>query len=91
MAVYEGRKREDMSEKKAKKRKTDEMPDVRVGDVWRDNDPRCALRDLEVVKVTREKVTAKTDRGRMTTLKRARFRPTSTGYRLVKRDGKAVA
>lgn len=83
------------------------MPEVRVGQVWADNDPRCAGRTLRVDTVDDHKVlcTVLTNddhtqelvdnpskhpwmnrndrRGRTTRISLARFKPTSTGYRLI--------
>lgn len=70
-----------------------ETPDVRVGDVWADNDPRMAGtgRELRVKHVDAERVRCIEEcTGLRTNIARKRFRPTSSGYRLVERDGKAV-
>lgn len=67
-------------------------PDVRVGQVWEDMDKRGYGRHVKVIEVsgnvaTVEQVSARVgydDKpGRRTKIKVDRFRPTSTGYRLV--------
>lgn len=71
-----------------------ETPAVRVGQVWQDADPRAEGRRLRVVEVgathaavelvaPREPV-SNARPGRRTRIRLDRFRPTSTGYRLVK-------
>lgn len=87
-----------------------DMPDVRPGQLWADNDPRHAGRTLRVdevcyragKKVARCTILTNSDetqaeidkpttpwyrpadrRGRQTDISVRRFRPTSTGYRLV--------
>lgn len=67
------------------------MPDVRVGDVWRSSDPRDSAPWLTVVEVTEERVrVTKHENVQGRWIKRSRMRPTSTGYKLVERDGKQV-
>jgi hypothetical protein len=69
-----------------------ETPDVRVGDIWDDNDKRTPRR-LEVVSILRGIGPPSADRvrlrnvetGKETVVARARMRPTSTGYRLTER------
>lgn len=66
-------------------------PDVRVGQVWRDNDPRSAPRHVRVVEIDGTYATAVLVNGagrhwgreRRSRIRLDRFRPTSTGYRLV--------
>jgi hypothetical protein len=69
-----------------------EIPDVRVGQVWADNDKRSAGRHVKVVaiEVTLKQAVVRpcTPGGqltgaRVTRIRLARLRPTSTGYRLV--------
>lgn len=73
---------------------TQPTPDVRPGQIWADNDPRSAGRHLKVIEVdtthaTMELVTPRgvghhqAKPGRRTRSRLNRFRPTSTGYRLV--------
>lgn len=83
------------------------MADVRVGQVWADNDPRVAGRTLRVDAIEGGKATCtvltndddtqalidnplrapwanRSDRrGRETRISLSRFKPTSTGYRLI--------
>ncbi|MEY9876608.1 hypothetical protein ABH931_006118 [Streptacidiphilus sp. MAP12-33] len=67
-------------------------PTVRVGQIWQDNDPRSYGRKLRVLEVgdthalvelhqPRRDTNAK--RGRQTRIRLDRFKPTSTGYRLI--------
>lgn len=74
------------------------MSDVKVGQVWADNDWRSAGRTIEVEEVTAThaicKVLTKVDspaygppNGRRTRIRLDRFRPTSTGYRLMSDPG----
>jgi hypothetical protein len=66
------------------------LPDVRVGQVWLDNDKRTHRRSLRVVEVPsldvpnpgHVKVTVQDAIGRKYRIRLDRFRPTSTGYRL---------
>jgi hypothetical protein len=73
-------------------------PEVRVGSVWADNDPRSAGRTLRVDAIDGGKavctILTNTDsanvgwqqrdmRGKQTRISLTRFKPTSTGYRLV--------
>lgn len=67
------------------------LPDVQVGDVWEDCDYRANGRRVTVEIVTDIKVRCRKSVGGTTMIKRDRFKPTSTGYKLVERDGKAVA
>ncbi|MEU4772945.1 hypothetical protein [Micromonospora sp. NPDC023644] len=81
-----------------------DMPTVRPGQVWADNDPRGYGRQIRVIAIEPaqpakphhravparalvEQVTARThddgQPGRRTRIRLDRFRPTSTGYRLV--------
>ena len=74
------------------------LPDVRPGQVWADNDPRCEGRTVRVERITVLRDThvaictvltkatrATMDRtvGRQTVIAVRRFRPNSTGYRLI--------
>jgi hypothetical protein len=71
-------------------------PDVRVGQVWQDNDPRENGRYLRIIDVDASRATVRrvayneTDGiaadlpgVRATRIRLDRFRPTSAGYRLV--------
>lgn len=80
-----------------------EIPDVRPGQIWADNDWRSAGRTIRVLEIVGDKalcqvvtnsddVQQKVDhkspwvtdrRGKNTGISLRRFRPTSTGYRLV--------
>ena len=74
--------------------KTITVRDVRVGDVWADNDKRTAVkggpRTITITEVEDDFVTGRTNTNRTVEIQRSRMRPTSTGYRLIERDGKAV-
>lgn len=60
------------------------LPDVKVGQIWADNDIRSAGRRLTIVAVSKDRVIARpSGGGRTANIRRDRFRPTSTGYRLV--------
>lgn len=77
-----------------------ETPEVRPGSVWADNDPRSAGRTLRIERIEDGKAVCtvltnsdNTDlnspwqrdmRGKTTRISLSRFRPTSTGYRLVR-------
>jgi hypothetical protein len=70
-----------------------EVPDVQVGQVWADNDKRSAGRHVKVMAIEvlhRQAVvrpcspTGQLTGSRVTRIRLTRFRPTSTGYRLVK-------
>jgi hypothetical protein len=74
--------------------KNTEPPTVRVNSVWADNDKRCEGRRVRVVEIdaTHATVVPVDIRGvpdsraryaRRTRIRLDRFRPTSTGYRLV--------
>lgn len=68
-----------------------ETPDVRVGDVWADNDTRVRyVRRVRVVRVEQGPEARAhcvvVDGGRRVQILVSRFRPTSTGYRLVERE-----
>jgi hypothetical protein len=68
---------------------------IRVGQVWADNDPRCAGRTLRVVAIVRSyerKIQCEVLTGaggkplaksREVTIKADRFWPNATGYRLI--------
>lgn len=62
------------------------MPDVKVGQVWEDNDPRTYKRPLRVLSLddTHATVQSPSGMGRVTRIRLDRFKPTSTGYRLIK-------
>lgn len=72
---------EEMAESRARQG----LPDIRVGQVWKDNDKRSAGRRVRVVEVnfTHAVVQDPSGRGRRTEIRLDRFKPTSTGYRLV--------
>jgi len=59
---------------------------VRVGQVWRDNDPRMQYqRDLTVLSIKGKYATCRVGlRGKTTRVRLDRFKPTMTGYKLVK-------
>ena len=75
-----------------------ELPDVREGDVWADNDRRARENPprKRVVRVNDIYIAVRKVRpdgspfGTEALIQRRRFRPTATGYRLVERDGKPV-
>jgi hypothetical protein len=65
--------------------------DVKVGQVWADNDPRVPWRKIRVDEIVRgyamvtvvEDPTSPKCVGKQRRIRLDRFRPTSTGYRLV--------
>ena len=58
---------------------------VRPGQIWADNDKRSAGRQVEIVRIdTTHAVVLAAGTRRETRIRLDRFRPTSTGYRLVK-------
>jgi len=65
--------------------------DVKVNQVWADNDPRVPWRKIRVDKIVRgyamvtvvENPTQTNSVGKRRKIRLDRFRPTSTGYRLV--------
>jgi hypothetical protein len=67
--------------------------EVRVGQVWADNDPRSAGRTLRVFFVTSTHAgcqvlsvarnVSERQVGKTTTISLSRFKPNSTGYRLI--------
>jgi hypothetical protein len=65
-------------------------PVVRVGQVWEDNDKRTRGRTLRVVRVEGRRVVCDVflygGFSRQTNISIERFRPTSTGYRLLHED-----
>lgn len=69
-----------------------ETPTVRVGQVWADCDRRCTGRTVTVLRLTTKRhqgravpaAEVRDSRGNTTVIRVDRFRPTSTGYRLVK-------
>jgi hypothetical protein len=93
--------------------KKTEAPDIRCGQVWADNDPRCEGRTIRVDSIDGAKAVCtvltnsdatqrhldaydrpgrsrypsgpilKDTRGKVRRISLSRFRPTSTGYRLV--------
>ena len=66
------------------------LPDVRVGDVWTDNDPRATRpRTITITEVDGAFVRGVT-KERSVRIARERMRPTATGYRLIERGGQAV-
>ncbi|WP_030506393.1 DUF6354 family protein [Microbispora rosea] len=71
------------------------MPDVKPGQIWQDCDKRSSGRKVRVIAVgethatVEQVVTGRTTRQpRQSRIRLDRFRPTSTGYRLVS-DGEA--
>jgi hypothetical protein len=68
--------------------KNTEPPTVRVNSVWADNDKRCEGRRVRVVEIDATHATVvpvdiRARYARRTRIRLDRFRPTSTGYRLV--------
>lgn len=63
------------------------MTEVRVGQVWADNDPRSEGRKVRIIHVDGTHATVgpadPKARGRATRIRLDRFKPTSTGYRLI--------
>lgn len=61
-----------------------EQSEVKVGQVWVDNDSRSKGRRVRVLEVdaTHATVQSPSGQGRKTRIRLDRFRPTSTGYRL---------
>lgn len=59
-------------------------PEVRVGQIWADNDKRSAGRIVTVLAVNGRHATVRSNFGKTTSVLLNRFRPTATGYRLVK-------
>jgi hypothetical protein len=63
------------------------MTDVKPGQIWADNDPRCAGRRMRIIRVDETHATvspvAPKARGRATRIRLDRFNPTSSGYRLI--------
>lgn len=69
----------------------DALPDVQIGDVWMDNDPRGGL-ERRMIRVlgfdgTKDSFDQKVkveniETGKKSSIKRARFRSTSNGYSL---------
>ena len=62
---------------------TQPTPAVRPGQIWADNDKRSAGRRITVTSVGQTHAMVETSLGRRTLVRLDRFRPTSTGYRLV--------
>lgn len=61
------------------------MPEVKIGQHWKDNDPRNFDRTLEIVSVDSRFAHCKNTRtGRVTRISLQRFKPTRTGYVLIK-------
>ena len=56
---------------------------VKVGQVWKDNDKRSLGRELTVVEIAGDYAKCKATTGKVTRVRLSRFRPTSTGYALV--------
>ncbi len=67
---------------------TSELIAVHVGQVWEDNDPRIGgyshRRTVTVLQVYSEYAIVSSNRGFRSRIRLDRFRPGSTGYRLVK-------
>ncbi len=63
---------------------TARAPEVRGGQVWADNDKRSTGRTITILDVDSRRATVKSNFGRTSNVLLARFRPTSTGYRLIK-------
>lgn len=69
------------------------QPEIKVGSIWADDDPRQAGRRLKVIAVDGDQVVcvvtavarnvSETRIGTSTRIRRNRFRPGSSGYRLV--------
>lgn len=62
-----------------------EKIEVKVGQIWEGNDPRSAKRLLKVLEIKDGKAVVQHPRGigMKTKIKLSRFKPTSTGYKLV--------
>jgi hypothetical protein len=61
------------------------MNEVRVGQIWRDNDKRNYTRRVEVVSIEGEKATViNLETRKQTIISLKRFKPNATGYVLVK-------
>jgi desulfoferrodoxin (superoxide reductase-like protein) len=61
------------------------MNEVRVGQIWRDNDKRNYTRWVEVVSIEGEKATViNLETRKQTRISLKRFKPNATGYVLVK-------
>lgn len=61
------------------------MAEVKVGQVWADNDRRMMSRTLDILKVQGGYATVKCrESQKITKIMLKRFKPTSTGYVLVK-------
>lgn len=60
--------------------------DVQVGQVWIDNDSRGYGRRMEILEIDETHAVTKSPsgRGRTTRIRLDRFRPNSTGYRLLR-------
>lgn len=75
-----------------------EAPEVAKDQVWADNDPRSKGRTLKVLAVTDSKAvcevltdadnTKRSQVGQVTRISLHRFKPTASGYRLVKKPRK---
>lgn len=64
------------------------MSEVRKGQLWADNDKRCSGRKLRIHEVTATHAVAyawnpNDTEGKTTRIRLDRFKPTSTGYRLI--------
>jgi hypothetical protein len=69
------------------------LPEVKVGQVWADNDKRqrkartvtviAVQKEFDGVPLSNPYAVVKSSTGRCTSVRLDRFRPTSTGYRLV--------
>lgn len=62
------------------------VSDIKVGQIWQDNDPRVTYtRELKVVRIEGEYAYCEIGRNRkVRRIKVSRFRPVANGYRLVK-------
>jgi hypothetical protein len=59
------------------------MSEVRIGQLWKDNDPRVPNRYLKILDVKDGYAYARVLAGKQTKIKLSRFKPTSTGYILI--------
>ena len=72
------------------------IPVVTIGQVWEDNDPRHFIkRQVEIVSLDATHAVCRTltgvkDRMRETRIRLDRFKPTSTGYRLVRQAARGA-
>lgn len=62
-----------------------EQIEIKVGQVWQDNDPRVTyIRELTIHSISGEYAWCKMPSGKLRRIKLKRLRPTASGYRLVK-------